>query len=164
MKTAGAEEKNVYLALGSNTGDRESNLLAGIDLLKKVPGFHLMMVSQIYENLPAEGVGGGYFYNIAITATFSGTVRELLRHTQDIEKQLGRTSKGDKAPRPLDIDILLLDDEVVNEPDLVVPHPRMGERIFVLKPLSEIAPDALHPLTHKTILELYSDLLKKSLT
>ena len=149
------EPVTVYLCLGSNMGDRQGNLERAIDLLSQ----RLMMGrnSSIYET-EAWGVGEQSRYLNLVCEVFTRLASEgLLALAKGIESKMGRNGKSG-APRPIDIDILLYGEQVIETPDLVVPHPRMTERAFVLVPLDEIAPEVVHPVNSKRIKELLKDI------
>ena len=130
---------DVYLSLGSNLGDRHAQLLAAIELLAQRVG-RLVRCSSFIETAPWGFVSEHPFLNAVALFRTTLSPRELLTVTQDIERQLGRRQKsnGTYADRPIDIDILLYGDAVIDEPDLKIPHPLMHERDFVMRPLNEI--------------------------
>ena len=132
-------EIDVYLGLGSNLGDRHTLLLKAIELLAQRVG-RLARCSSFIETDPWRFASEHRFLNAVALFRTTLTPRELLTATQDIERQLGRREKsnGTYHDRPIDIDILLYGDAVIDEPDLKIPHPRMQERDFVMRPLREI--------------------------
>lgn len=132
-------EIDVYLGLGSNLGDRHTLLLKAIELLAQRVG-RLARCSSFIETDPWGFASENRFLNAVALFRTTLTPRELLTATQDIERQLGRREKsnGTYHDRPIDIDILLYGDAVIDEPDLKIPHPRMQERDFVMRPLREI--------------------------
>jgi 2-amino-4-hydroxy-6-hydroxymethyldihydropteridine diphosphokinase len=142
----------VYLSLGSNIGDQAGNLNAAIDRLR-VFG-NVVAVSSFYETEPVEFTAQAWFLNCAVVLDTEKTPQELLAGILDIERQLGRRRGQKKGPRIIDLDILLFGSSIVDDPGLTIPHPAMHERRFVLEPLAEIAPDALHPVLQRTIREL----------
>ena len=133
-------EHKVYMSLGANLGDRESNIKLAIQQISELIG-PVVRQSALLETAPWGFSSANTFIDAAVCSQTSLSPREVLEATQDIERTLGRTQKstdGQYHDRPIDIDILLYDDLHVNEPDLVIPHPHMNERQFVLQPLSEI--------------------------
>jgi 2-amino-4-hydroxy-6-hydroxymethyldihydropteridine diphosphokinase len=136
-----------YIALGANLGDRQQNLRAALDLLNATPGVRVTGVSSFLEN-PA--VGGPPdsppFLNAAAELETTLEPRALLDRLLEIERTLGRERRQKWGPRPIDLDLLLYGDRILDEPDLKVPHPLMHERRFVLQPLAEIAPASVHPI------------------
>ena len=128
------------MSLGANLGDRETNIKLAIKQISELIG-PVVRQSALLETVPWGFNSTNTFINAAVCSQTSLSPREVLKATQDIERALGRTQKstdGQYHDRPIDIDILLYDDLHVNEPDLVIPHPHMNERQFVLQPLSEI--------------------------
>jgi 2-amino-4-hydroxy-6-hydroxymethyldihydropteridine diphosphokinase len=146
----------VYLSLGSNIGDRAGNLKAAIDRLRAFG--EVVAVSSFYETEPVEFTAQAWFLNCAVALNTEKTPRELLAGILDIEQLLGRRRGQEKGPRLIDIDIVLFDDLIVEDPGLKIPHPAMHERRFVLAPLAEIAPDAFHPVRKRTIRDLHDAL------
>jgi 2-amino-4-hydroxy-6-hydroxymethyldihydropteridine diphosphokinase len=147
--------KTIYLSLGSNLGDREANLRAAIDRL------NARRVSPIYETEPVDHVAQPFFLNLVVEAETSLMPMQLLAHTQRIERELGRKRTVPKGPRTIDIDILFYGDSVIEVKRLQVPHPRLHERRFVLRPLADLAPDLRHPVTHRTVREMLGELSNK---
>jgi len=142
------EPNVVYLGLGSNLGNRESNLDMALKLLGE--RMRLGKHSSLYDTEPIGNASQPRFLNLVVQAYTRLTPQNLLKLAKGIELRMGRHSKTGE-PRPIDIDILLFGSLVVDEPDLVIPHPRMAERLFVMTPLAEIAPDVVHPLTGEKI-------------
>lgn len=150
-----------YLSLGSNLGDRKAMLDAGIDRLKEDPEIRVMKVSE-YINTPAWGyTDQPDFLNAAVEIQTTLSPQMLLKACRDAEQSQNRTRQIHWGPRTLDVDILLYDDEVIATPDLVIPHPRMTERAFVLQPMTMIAPGACHPVLHLNMEQLLERLNEK---
>ena len=143
---------DVFLSLGSNVGAREEQLLEAVSRLDEEPRVTLKRLSPLYETEPVDVRTTSLFVNAVVEIEFDGTPRLLLDLCRSLEERAGR--KGPGSDRPLDIDIILFDDMALREPDLVIPHPRFRERLFVLAPMAEIAPDVLLPPDERTAGEL----------
>lgn len=148
--------ERVYLSLGSNLGDRAAHLQTAIGRLKAAG--MVQTVSAFYEAEPVELEQQPWFLNCIVALDTDLAPRELLKTILTIEQRMGRVRFKDKGPRLIDIDIVLFGNLVVDEPGLVIPHPAMHRRRFVLAPLAEIAPDAQHPALHKSVQELLAEL------
>ena len=144
--------KIVYLSLGSNIGDRAAHLRRAIDGLRTLG--EVRAVSSFYETEPVDFKRQAWFLNCAVALETEKLPRQLLAAVLRIEREMGRKRSISKGPRTIDIDILLYGSSVVETPQLIVPHPAMHERRFVLEPLVEIAPDARHPALRQTVREL----------
>lgn len=143
----------VYLGIGSNIGNREENCNKAINLIKKF-GISIKKQSQMYETEPWGLKDQSKFINMALEIETNKTPDELFNTLKQIEKTMGRADEIKWGPRIIDLDILLYDDLIKKTAVLEMPHPLMHERDFVLKPLSEIAPDKRHPVFNKKIKDL----------
>lgn len=145
----------VYLGLGTNIGNKRRNMITAAALLAERVG-DILALSGFYETEPWGFESENIFLNASVKLKTSFSPLELLQITQQIEKELGRTEKsnGTYHDRIIDIDILLYDDEVLQIPGLILPHPLMHERKFVMDPLSEIAPFVVHPVLKERIIDL----------
>jgi len=142
------EPVTVYLSLGSNLGNRQANLDRALVLLAQ--RMRLGKISPVYETEPLGNTGQPRFLNLACQVFTHLKPQGLLTLVKGIEEKMGRRGKSGEA-RPIDVDIILYGDSVVETPELTIPHPRMAERAFVLEPLAEIAPNAVHPVTGQKI-------------
>ena len=149
----------VYLGLGANLGDRRANLEAALEALRAHPRIRVLAVSSFIDTPPMGGPPGQPAYlNGAARIETDLEPADLLAEFKRIERALGRGGGPRWGPRPCDLDILLYDDRAVDAPDLIIPHLGLRERRFVLEPLCQIAPDALDPLTGRTVRELLARL------
>jgi 2-amino-4-hydroxy-6-hydroxymethyldihydropteridine diphosphokinase len=142
----------VYLALGSNLGDRRANLRAALEALE--PKVHILSKSNVYETPPWGYTDQPAFLNMAVKARTKLLPRPLLKYLKTLEEKLGREESFRFGPRKIDLDILFYDDLVLNEESLVIPHPRMQERAFVLVPLADVGGELLHPVLHRTVRQM----------
>jgi 2-amino-4-hydroxy-6-hydroxymethyldihydropteridine diphosphokinase len=134
----------VYIALGTNVGEREANLLQALRLLPE-SGVLVRRVSSVYETEPVDYLDQEWFLNAVLEAQTELDALDLLSALRVIESRMGSKKAFAKGPRKIDLDILLYGNETIDTPELQVPHPRMLERKFVLIPLAEIAPILRHP-------------------
>lgn len=142
-----------YLLTGGNLGNRKENLEKAATLINKECG-EIFACSSVYETSAWGNADQPAFYNQAIAVQTTLTARQLMRKVLKIEKIMGRIRKEKYGPRIIDIDILFYDNEIHNYPLLKLPHPELPNRRFALAPLSEIAPDLMHPVLNKNIKEL----------
>lgn len=145
----------IYIALGTNLGDRLANLRSAIEAL--APDVHITRESTIYETPPWGYTDQPAFLNMVVEAATSLNPRALLAYLKKREGELGRIESFRYGPRQIDLDILFYDDLVLNEDDLQIPHPRLHERAFVLVPLADLAPDLEHPVFKQRVHSLLND-------
>jgi 2-amino-4-hydroxy-6-hydroxymethyldihydropteridine diphosphokinase len=152
----------VYIALGTNLGDRLTNLRAAIESMP--PEIILLAESHVYETPPWGYENQPAFLNMVIKAETGLEPESLLAYLKQLEVELGREQNFRWGPRLIDLDILFFDDLVIDTPPLVIPHPRLHERPFVLVPLMDIAPDFIHPVSQRSASDLLADLNTQGIT
>jgi 2-amino-4-hydroxy-6-hydroxymethyldihydropteridine diphosphokinase len=148
--------KTVYLSLGSNVGDRETHLARARERLAE-HDLRVLRSSAVYETEPRDVLDQAWFLNQVVEAQTELFPIQLLGRLQKIERALGRLPARPKGPRAIDLDILLYGDAIISVPGLDIPHPRMGDRRFVLEPLAELAPELRHPRTGRTVREMLAE-------
>lgn len=151
-----------FLGLGANLGNRFDTLQAAVQCLAGHPEIQLIQQSRFCETPPEDGSNQPKYLNGVVEITTTLLPETLLWVTQEIESRLGRASKGDNASRVIDIDILFYNDAQIQNEKLTIPHPRLQNRIFVLGPLMELAPDILIPGGNLTVAEAYRKLIKNT--
>jgi 2-amino-4-hydroxy-6-hydroxymethyldihydropteridine diphosphokinase len=161
VDAANRVKKTVFLSLGSNLGERAKNLKDAIAALSHA-GVQVVRVSSVYETEPVDYLPQPWFLNCAVEAETELGAWELLRALRGIEAQLGSKKLIAKGPRLIDIDILFYGNEVIDTPELQVPHPRLHLRRFVLEPLTEIAPQFRHPILKMSAAEMLANSPDKS--
>ena len=154
------EWHKVYLAVGSNMGDKEKNINDAIDILAKNEEVKINKVSTLIETDPVGYLDQDKFLNGAIEIETIFSPKELMSELLRIEKELKRKRIIKDGPRTIDLDILLYDNLISDDEFVTLPHPRMEERLFVMEPLNEIAPNAIHPMLNKRISTIYKELEK----
>ena len=158
-----SKANSVYLALGSNLGDKQKNIEEALDKIEERIG-SIISLSAFYLTTPVGFQSENIFLNCVCEVVIYIDIYSLFVITQKIEKEIGRTKKSKELQymdRIIDIDLILAGDLVIDTPELTIPHPRFHTRSFVLDPLYEIAPDLIHPLLGKSIRELREELQKK---
>ena len=148
----------VFLSLGSNIENRFENLKKALKVLKKSPKIEIAKTSSVYGTEPWEVESPNWFLNLVIKAECKLAPLQLLDFLEESEKKLGRKSKSDNSPRTVDIDILFYNDWIFHTPRLVVPHPLLHKRRFVLVPLAEIEPELEHSQFQQDIKSILGDL------
>lgn len=147
----------VAVALGSNMGNRLAHLHQAVNAIR-LYGFRISALSSVWETAPWGDTDQPRFLNMCLIANTEMSAADALDTVKKIERELGRTESRHWGPREIDIDIILFGAEIIQTERLTVPHPMMQERAFVLRPLSEVAPDMIHPVLNKSVKELFEAL------
>ena len=147
----------VLLSLGSNRGDRMAFLRDAIERMTRHEAIEVTAVSGLYETEPVGVTGQDAYLNLAVSIETAMAPRKLLEALKSIEQAVGRTPGERWGPREIDLDIILCEDRVIEEEGLRVPHPSFRERRFVLAPLMELAPEAVDPVSGRTVADLAND-------
>ena len=149
----------VFIGVGSNEGDRLQHISNAVKALGATAGVAVTQMATIIETEPIGGPPQGPYLNTVVELETAVSPADLLKTLKAIEQRLGRKPSAERwGPRPIDLDLLLYDDRVIETSDLTVPHPRLHERRFVLEPLAQLAPQVIHPLVNQTIGELLTTL------
>ena len=154
------ERETVFIGFGSNVGDRQDFCDRAVTLLSLLPHSQLLGVSLLYETEPVNDhaqPGDGWFLNGVVQIETDIAPNSLLTILREIERALGRDEENRSGPRTIDLDILFYGQRIIDEPDLMVPHPRMHQRRFVLMPLNELDPLFLHPSLQCTVSQLLAE-------
>ena len=152
------QRHHAYIGFGSNLGDRLENCRNAIGALAALPPCSLLKTSSFYETSPVGLVDQPAFINGVVLLETDEDAHWLLSQMLEIEKTFGRIRDLKWGPRSIDLDLLFFDDQIINTPELSVPHPSLHERRFVLEPLNEVAPDFRHPSLGKSVADLRNDL------
>lgn len=148
----------VYVALGSNMGDKWGYLKEAIEKMRQIKGVEGVIVSDFIETEPYGGVEQDTFLNACLSLRTILTPKELLKEMQRIEAEAGRERLIHWGPRTLDLDMLFYDDLITDDPNLLLPHPDMQNRDFVLRPMAQLCPYKYHPVLGKRMIELWDEL------
>jgi 2-amino-4-hydroxy-6-hydroxymethyldihydropteridine diphosphokinase len=159
MMSSSTSPTIAYVALGANLGNRKKTIQSAISLLGRAAGITMRDTSGLYETAAVGGPANSpVFLNTVVEIQTTLDPADVLETLLSIEKSLGRVRRDKWEPRTIDLDLILFGDAIINTPDLVVPHPLMHQRRFVLEPLAEIAPNAVHPILNQTAQALLAGL------
>lgn len=151
--------KTVYIGIGSNLGDPYENCIKAVEVIREQPFCEMEALSPFYRTQPVGIEGENWFINAVLSINTSLSSVELIEMLLDIEKKMGRTRSGLRwESRIIDLDVLLIGDEIINDKNLIVPHPRMHTRRFVMAPMADIAPELIHPVQGKSMEDILHDI------
>lgn len=151
--------KTAYIGIGSNLGDPLQNCREAVDRMGRIPDCRILKCSQWYRTEPIGVEGQGWYVNgVASVSTGGLSAREMMGSLLAIEADMGRVRKERWEPRIIDLDILLFGDEIIQEPDLTIPHPLMHGRRFVMAPMAGLAPELMHPSLGKSMTALLKEI------
>ncbi|MBN2418135.1 MAG: 2-amino-4-hydroxy-6-hydroxymethyldihydropteridine diphosphokinase [Deltaproteobacteria bacterium] len=151
--------KTAYIGIGSNLGDPYENCMKAVEAVKENPFCTVKALSPFYRTEPVGVEGQNWFVNVVLAVNTSLSSAELIEVLLDIEKKMGRTRSGIRwESRVIDLDILLFGNEIINDKNLTVPHPRMHVRRFVMAPMADIAPELIHPVKGKSMADLLQEI------
>ncbi len=151
--------KTVYIGIGSNLGDPYENCIKAVEIIREQPFCEIKALSPFYRTQPVGIEGDNWFINVVLSVNTSLSPAELIDMLLEIEKQMGRTRSEIRwESRIIDLDVLLIGNEIINDKNLTVPHPRMHTRRFVMAPMTDIAPDLVHPVQGKSMAEILSEI------
>lgn len=155
------ESTIAYIGIGSNLGDKLSNCRHSIGKISRLPGCHVTACSALFKTEPEGVTGQDWYANCVAQVTVAQHPSQLLKALMGIESDMGRMRKERWEARIIDLDILLFGQEVIQSDNLIIPHPLLHKRRFVLEPLSQLAPDLMHPVLKLTISQLLNKLPKE---
>jgi 2-amino-4-hydroxy-6-hydroxymethyldihydropteridine diphosphokinase len=144
-----------YLSLGSNIGDREAHITQALHLISEI--CTVKKKSHLYLTEPVGDIKQDWFLNSVIEVKTELDPKHLLSSIKSIERTIGRVKTVKNGPRIIDIDILFYEDQIIQTKNLIIPHPLLHERLFILQPMLDLNPDFIHPVLKKSILELYKN-------
>ena len=151
--------KTVYIGIGSNLGDPYGNCIKAVEAIKEDPFCRIKAISPFYRTEPVDVEGDDWFVNAVLSINTSLSAAELIELLLKIEQKMGRIRSGIRwESRVIDLDILLFGNEIINDKNLTVPHPRMHMRRFVMAPMADIAPELIHPVQGKSMADLLGEI------
>ena len=151
--------KTVYIGIGGNLGDPYENCMKAVEIIKEQPFCEIKALSPFYRTQPVGIEGDNWFINAVLSINTSLSSGELIEMLLDIEKEMGRTRSAIRwESRIIDLDVLLFGNDIINDKNLIVPHPRMHLRRFVMAPMADIAPELVHPVLGKSMAEILDEI------
>jgi len=156
--------KTAYIGIGSNMGDRRWNCLDSIDRIGEVDNCEILSASRFYITEPVGVEGQEWYLNGAVSISTGLPALDLIKRLLDIEADMGRVREKKWGPRIIDLDILIFGNDIINDGILTVPHPMMHLRRFVMAPMADLAPDLMHPVLGKTMIEIFNEISENGQT